>query len=193
LTTEIKQAGNPALAASLRATEEARKELADGKLDEAMRSLNPAVSIDPGNPYAYFYLARVYMQRQDFAQALTFFQRAEINFASNPDWLGATIGNEGICYEEMNQMDKAAAAYRRALAASPNNVIARAGYGRLGEESPDVNGAANPSTPPEAIENSPGDSEVAPPPEEAQPAPPPDVGEDAPDDTNSGKPDPVAH
>lgn len=181
LTAEIKQADNPALAASLRQTEQARQELSDGKLDEALRSLSPAVSIDPGNPFAYFYLGRVYMQRKNFAQALTFFKRAEINFGTNPDWLGATIGNEGICYEEMNQMNDAAAAYRRALAASPNNIIARAGFGRLGEEFSDSTSIANPATPPEAIGNSVPASDVAPPPEEAQPPPPPDVppGEDS--------------
>ncbi|HEX4209154.1 MAG TPA: hypothetical protein VHY56_02080, partial [Candidatus Binataceae bacterium] len=50
LTDQIKHADNPALAASLRATEQARKQLAAGQLDEALRSLGPAVSIDPSNP-----------------------------------------------------------------------------------------------------------------------------------------------
>jgi len=176
LTDEIKQADNPALAASLRATEQARKELADGRLDEAMRSLGPAVSIDPSNPYAYFYLGRVYSARRDFSQALTFFKRAEIGFGSNPQWLGATIGNEGTCYEELNQMSDAADAYRRALAAAPDNLMARAGYGRLGEPFPAANTAADPATPPEAVsDNPPTDESAAPPPEEAQPPPPPDA------------------
>ncbi|HTT74865.1 MAG TPA: tetratricopeptide repeat protein [Candidatus Binataceae bacterium] len=175
LTDEIKHADNPALAASLRQTELAREELAHGKLDEALRSLGPAVSIDPGNPFAYFYLGRTYAQRQNFAQALTFFKRAEIGFASNPEWLGATLGNEGICYEEMDQMSDAAAAYRRALAAAPDNLMARAGSVRLGEEFPDTN-TANPATQPEAVNGSTSDDmETAPPPEEAQPPPPPDA------------------
>jgi hypothetical protein len=187
LTGEIKHADNPALAASLHQTEQARKELADGKLDEALRSLSPAVSIDPSNPFAYFYLGRVYMERKNFAQALTFFKRADINFGTNPAWFGATLSNEGICYEEMNQMSNAAAAYRRALAAAPNNLIARAGLGRLGEEFPDTTTAANPATPPEAIGSSANSSDVAPAPEEAPPPPPPDVppGEDAPADAKT--------
>jgi tetratricopeptide (TPR) repeat protein len=176
LTDEIVHADNPALAASLRATEQARKELADGKLDEALRSLGPAVSIDPSNPFAYFYLGRVYAERKDFSQALTFFKRAEIGFGSNPEWLGATIGNEGTCYEEMNQMSDAAQAYRRALAAAPDNLMARAGFGRVAEEFPDTSRAANPATPPEAVSNNPpADPDTSPPPEEAQPPPPPDA------------------
>jgi tetratricopeptide (TPR) repeat protein len=176
LTDEIKHADNPALAASLRATEQARQELADGQVDEALRSLGPAVSIDPSNPFAYFYLGRVYAERRDFTQALTFFKRAEINFGGNPQWLGATIGNEGTCYEEMNQMSDAADAYRRALAAAPDNLMARAGYGRLGEEFPASSSAADPATPPEAVgDNPPNDLAAAPPPEEAQPPPPPDA------------------
>ena len=175
LTDEIKRADNPALAASLRATEQARKELADGQLDEALRSLGPAVSIDPSNPFAYFYLGRVYAERRDFAQALTFFKRAEIGFGSNPQWLGATIGNEGTCYEEMNQMNEAADAYRRALAAAPDNLMARAGFGRLGEEFPAPNNAADPVTPPEAVSDNPPDDAATAPPEEAQPPPPPDA------------------
>ena len=181
LAAEIKQADNPALAASLRQTEQARRELADGKLDEAMRSLGPAVSIDAGNPYAYFYLGRVYMERKNYDQALIFFKRAEINFRGNSEWLGATLSNEGICYEEMNRMSEAASAYRSALAAAPNNLIARAGSGRLGDEYPDPNTAANPATSPEGI-GSAAASEIPPPPEEAQPPPPPP---DGPDDDSS--------
>ena len=176
LTDEIKHADNPALMASLRQTEQARKELAAGQLDEALRSLNGAVSIDPSNPFAYFYLGRSYAARKDFPQALTFFKRAEVGFGSHPEWLGATMGNEGTCYEELNQMNNAARAYRNALAASPNNLMARTGYGRLGEEFPDTSSAANPATPPEAVsDSSPNAVESSPPPEEAQPPPPPDV------------------
>jgi hypothetical protein len=176
LTDEIKHADNPALMASLRQTEQARKELAAGQLDEALRSLNGAVSIDPSNPFAYFYLGRSYAARKDFPQALTFFKRAEVGFGSHPEWLGATMGNEGTCYEELNQMNNAARAYRNALAASPNNLMARTGYGRLGEEFPDTSSAANPATPPEAVsDTSPNAVESSPPPEEAQPPPPPDV------------------
>jgi hypothetical protein len=176
LTDEIKHADNPALMASLRQTEQARKELAAGNLDEALRSLNGAVSIDPSNPFAYFYLGRSYAARKDFPQALTFFKRAEVGFGSHPEWLGATMGNEGTCYEELNQMNNAARAYRNALAASPNNLMARTGYGRLGEEFPDTSSAANPATPPEAVsDTSTNPVETSPAPEEAQPPPPPDV------------------
>jgi len=171
LTGAIKDADNPAMAASLRQTEQARKQLADGKLDAALRSLGSAVSIDPGNSFGYFYLGRAYMERKNYEQALTFFKRAEIGFGSRPEWLGETIGNEGVCYEEMGQMSDAAKAYHDALASAPNNLMARAGYGRVGDQYPATTAANAPVEPEEASQ--PSSDEVAPPPDVAQPPPPP--------------------
>lgn len=160
LEPEIKQAASPALAASLRLTEEARKQLAAGDTDEAMRMLGRAVSIDSGNPFEYFYLARVYMVRKNYRQALTFLKRAEIGFAARPDWLGETIGYEGTCYEQLGQLSDAQNAYQRALADAPNNLMARIGYGRL----------AGSAGPPAALD--------APPPAAHDESPPPAVAED---------------
>ncbi|MGA2410474.1 MAG: tetratricopeptide repeat protein [Candidatus Binataceae bacterium] len=174
LTSAIKTAAaNPAMAASLRQTEQARRELAEGKFDEALRSLGRAVSIDPGNPFAYFYLGRVYAERNNYQQALTFFKRAEIGFGPLPEWLGETLGNEGECYEEMGQMSDAAKAYHDALGSAPNNLTARAGFGRVGDQYPATT-AANSAIPPEDASTSSSGSEVAPPPEEPAPPPPPD-------------------
>jgi Tetratricopeptide repeat len=131
LADEIKKAETPARAAALRVTEQARVNLAAGRTDEALRDLGRAVSIDPGNPFGYFYLGRVYIARRNYAQALTFFKRAEIGFRARPDWLGESIGFEGACYEELGQFTAAAMTYRRALGAAPNDLRARVGYSRL--------------------------------------------------------------
>ena len=136
LAGEFKKADTPARAAALRVTEQARVDLADGNIDGALRDLGRAVSIDPGNPFEYFYLGRAYLARGNYAQALTFFERAEIGFASRPDWLGETVGFEGACDEELGQMSKAALAYRRALGSAPGNLRARVGYSRLAEYLP---------------------------------------------------------
>ncbi|HYK64529.1 MAG TPA: tetratricopeptide repeat protein, partial [Patescibacteria group bacterium] len=83
----IDTAPNPARAASLRITEHERIELERGHTDDAIRELGRAVSIDPSNSYAYFYLGRAYIARKSYPQALTFFKRAEIGVAANSAWL----------------------------------------------------------------------------------------------------------
>ncbi len=119
LAPEIANAATPALAASLRFTEEARRQLAEKKTDEAIRTLARAVSIDPGNPFEYFLLGRSYVAKGNCQQAMTFFKRAEIGFASRPDWLAETLSREGACYEEAGQLSDAAKAYSQALSAAP--------------------------------------------------------------------------
>ena len=168
LDPEVKKAPTPALAASLRLTEEARRELDGGQNDDALRDLGRAVSIDPANPFEYFYLGRTYLLKKNSQQALTFFKRAEIGFASRPEWLGETIGFEGVCLEELGRMSDAAQEYHRALTAAPNNLMARVGYGRLAASAGPV---GNLDAPPPPV------SSAAPAPYEAAPPPPPRKGE----------------
>jgi TolA-binding protein len=131
LDSEINKAAAPSLAASLRLTESARKRLNDGQVDDAMRELARAISLDPSDAFAYYYLGRAYLARRNYTQALTFFRRAEIGFNGRPGWTGETLSYEGICDEELGKPTEAAEAYKRALAVSPNNFRARVGYGRL--------------------------------------------------------------
>lgn len=132
----IDKTADPALATSLRTTEEARRLIAARHPDEAIRELGRAVSIDASNPYAYFYLGRAWLMKGDYKQALTFLIRAEMGLGSNPQWLGETLGFEGACQEELGRYREAATAYRRALEAAPGNLMARAGYGRLTADLP---------------------------------------------------------
>jgi tetratricopeptide (TPR) repeat protein len=169
LASEIKHAATPARAASLRLTEQAREELADGAGDGALRDLGRAVSIDPGDPFEYYYLGRVYLARKNYTQALTFFQRSELGFAGRPDWLGETLTFEGACDEELGRTPDAAKAYQRAVAAAPDNLRARLGYGRL---SPDLAPATGLDAAPPAMGEAPAPPPVAapgPPPAEAPP------------------------
>ncbi|MEA2678781.1 MAG: Anaphase-promoting complex, cyclosome, subunit 3, partial [Candidatus Binataceae bacterium] len=128
---------------------------------------------DPGNPFEYLYLGRAYIARRNYAQALIFLKRAEIGFASRPDWLGATVGFEGACYEELGQNSDAARAYQRALGTAPNNLTARVGYTRLAAYLPSppaaIDAAAGP--PPERDAAKPAPAEAAPPPPPAPIAP----------------------
>jgi Flp pilus assembly protein TadD len=127
----IDTAPTPARAASLRITEQQRIELDRGHVNDAIRELAHAISIDPSNSYAYFYLGRAYIARKDYGQALTFFKRAEIGVASNSVWLGETYAFEGVCLEQAGKSADAVAAYQKALGASPGNLTARVGVTRL--------------------------------------------------------------
>ena len=168
----IASAPTPARAASLRITEQERVELERGHTDDAIRELAHAISIDPSNSYAYFYLGRAYIARKDYGQALTFFKRAEIGVASNSAWLGETYAFEGVCLEQASKSADAVAAYQKALAASPGNLTARVGVTRLSAFMPASATASAPATNADQAAPNENEPEAAPPPDEA-PAPPP--------------------
>jgi len=175
LTNLIASAPNPARAASLRATEQARKELVGGKTDDAIRDLGTAISIDAGNGYAYLYLGRAYIAKKNYAQAETFLKRAEVSFGADPGWHSEALAFEGVAYEEAGQQQQAVAAYQKALAIAPGNLTARVGATRLADYAPPPVVAA-PSTDGSLIQPPPPS---APPPEappEAAPPPPPPAG-----------------
>jgi Tetratricopeptide repeat len=175
----IDSAPTPARAASLRITEHERVELERGHTDDAIRELEHAISIDPSNSYAYFYLGRAHIARKDYGQALTFFKRAEIGVASNSVWLGETYAFEGVCLEQAGKPADAAAAYQKAVAASPGNLTARVGVTRLAAFMPASASASAPATDP--YQAAPDEPDATPPPDEA-PAPPPPASAPAPPD-----------
>ncbi|MGH7987911.1 MAG: hypothetical protein ACREQX_16735 [Candidatus Binataceae bacterium] len=180
LQPEINAAGTPARAASLRLTEDARQELHGAQVDDALRTLARAVSIDPGNPFEYYFLGRAWMAKQNYEQALTFFRRAELGLGNMPEWLGETISDEGTCYEELDRYDDALNAYRRALGAAPSNLKARVGLSRLGGTLAAETSLAQPPPASAGVPSGPGNEAAAPPPAvsdiapaPAEPAPPP--------------------
>jgi hypothetical protein len=145
LTPLIKAAqSQPTLSASLRAAEQARQALGASRLDDAIRDLGYAVSIDPTDPYAYFYLGRAYMMKKDCPQALAFFGRSEVGLRTVPEWLGEAKSFEGACLEEQGKFAQAATDYKQALDLSPGNLRARAGYGRVSSSLSDANAATSP-------------------------------------------------
>jgi tetratricopeptide (TPR) repeat protein len=157
----IGAAPTPARAASLRITEQQRVELERGHTDDVIRELAHAISIDPSNSYAYFYLGRAYVTRKDYAQAQTFFKRAEIGLASDSAWLGEIYAFEGLSLEESGKSAEAAAAYQKALAAAPGNLTARVGVTRL---SGSVAADANVAPAPDVDQPAPDEAPAPPPP-----------------------------
>ena len=65
-------AAQPALAASLRVTDHAREQILNHHEDDAIQTLTGAMSIDGGDPYAYFYLGRAYLGKKNYDQAIDF-------------------------------------------------------------------------------------------------------------------------
>jgi hypothetical protein len=173
LTPLIDTAPTPARAASLRITEHERVELERGHTDDAIRELAHAISIDPSNSYAYFYLGRAYVARRDYGQAQTFFKRAEIGLAANSAWLGECYAFEGLSLEQSGKSADAAAAYQKALAASPGNLTARVGITRVGAFVPAAASAppTDPAPPADLDQPAPAEPRVPPPPQEAPPPP----------------------
>jgi hypothetical protein len=181
----------PALNASLRFAEQGRKALETSEFDDAIRDLGRAISIDPTDPYAYFYLGRTYMMKKDYPQALAFFGRSEVGLRAVPAWLGEVKSFEGACLEQQGKFPQAAAAYKQALDAAPSNLMARAGYGRLSESVSDANAGNAPPPPPQtdgAALSAPETDLSAPAPPQAAPLPAQSgqSGSDADDDTDSG-------
>ena len=174
----------PALNASLRFVEQGRHAIGASRLDEAIRDLGRAVSIDPTDPYAYFYLGRAYMIKKDYGQALAFFGRSEVGLRTTPAWLGEAKGFEGACLEEQGKFPAAAAAYKQALDIDPGNIMARAGYGRMNESQSAADAAAAPPAAPPSSDSAalpaPNVNMAPPPPSEAgPPAAEPDSNADA--------------
>jgi hypothetical protein len=172
LAPEFKHAATPARTASLRLTEQARQELLKGDANAALQDLGRAVSIDPGNPFEYYYLGRVYLTRHNLVQAATFFQRAELGFAGRPDWLGETLSFEGACDEQLGRAPDAVKAYKRAVALAPGNFRAQAGWGRVAPSTVTVSGLDEPAPPDQADAPPPAAPNPPPAPDES-PAPPP--------------------
>jgi tetratricopeptide (TPR) repeat protein len=156
----IAATADPARAASLRITEQARVALLAGRVDDAIRELSRAVSVDPNDPYAYFYLGRAYIAKNNLVQAITFLKRAEIGFGENPQWLGETLAFEGLAYEQGGHPNAAAGSYQQALQVEPGNLMARVGYTRVAPE------ITEPSRTP--AEGAPEAGEAPPAPEESQ-------------------------
>ena len=122
----------PALAASLRMTDQAREQILNHHEDDAIQTLTGAMSIDGGDPYAYFYLGRAYLEKKKYDQAVTFLSRAENRLGDNPQWLGETLAFEGLANEQAGQTPQAIACYQKALVAVPGDLMARVGLTRLG-------------------------------------------------------------
>ena len=77
---------SPREKASLQLTEEGRQLLAEDKPDQAIRSLEQAISLDPDNGRCYYYLAEAWLQKGNFSEARQFNRLAQNHLNQNKDW-----------------------------------------------------------------------------------------------------------
>ncbi|PYN96229.1 MAG: hypothetical protein DMD91_22290 [Candidatus Rokuibacteriota bacterium] len=103
--------------------------------EDAILAYQRAMAADPRFSWPPSNLARVYINRKDYTQALDWLQKA---VALNPDHLRA-VQNLGWTLNELGRRDEALAIYQRALALDPDDAWTHANIGwallKLGRES----------------------------------------------------------
>jgi len=127
LTARITPDTLPQQAASLRLAEEGRKLLEAGEFQKALTQLEKAISLDSGNPYAYYYLAQAHHQLSQYRQSLGFLDIVEAAFSQEPLWLARVYALEGENYRALGFFDLADRKYLKALALVPSHRVALEG------------------------------------------------------------------
>ncbi len=78
---------SPRAQASLRLTDQGRMFLEDGKTGDAIRMLERAINLDPGNGLNYYYLSEAWLFRGNFKQAEEFNGLARIYLENSQEWM----------------------------------------------------------------------------------------------------------
>lgn len=78
---------NPQIIASSKLVDNARQLRVNGRVEEAIRTLERAIELDAYNGEAFYELALCWQVKKDFRKALNFADRAEQTFAGNPEKL----------------------------------------------------------------------------------------------------------
>jgi len=122
----------PQRAASFRVAAEGYLAWKQGRVQEAEERLERALTLDPRNPFGYFYLAEIRFGEGAFPQALIFLNQAEVLFQGHPYWLSEVYESKGRCHEQLRGTEEAARAYTRALEYNPWNETSMEGLARVG-------------------------------------------------------------
>jgi hypothetical protein len=84
---EPEERPGPRAVASLQMTEQGRELIERKKLDDAIRVLERAVSLNPGNGQNYYYLAEAWLQKRNISQAEEFNSLAGTYLEENQTWM----------------------------------------------------------------------------------------------------------
>jgi len=85
--TPPSQQDSPRALASLRLTEQARGLLESGRVDDAIRTLEHALNVNPSNGQNYYYLAEAWLKKGNLSQANEFNRLAAMYLRDDPDWM----------------------------------------------------------------------------------------------------------
>jgi tetratricopeptide (TPR) repeat protein len=133
LADTIGAATAPNVAAATRLVDAGRTRMAAGDDGAALEQFERAIAIDPGNPYAYYYLAELHFLHRTYDQAIAFADRAaSLSDARAPDWASRAYTLQGNAFEAAGRFADARGAYTRAIQAAPGNLAARVGLARVG-------------------------------------------------------------
>jgi tetratricopeptide (TPR) repeat protein len=78
---------SPRVQASLQLTEQGRLLIEEGQADNAIRVLEQAISLHPGNGQNYYYLAEAWLLKASFKEAQEFNRLAELQLKDDEDWM----------------------------------------------------------------------------------------------------------
>jgi tetratricopeptide (TPR) repeat protein len=77
---------SPRTLASLKLTDQGRQLIEAGQADSAIRVLEQAISLNPGNGQNYYYLAEAWLMKGFAAEARQFNRLAESHLAGTKEW-----------------------------------------------------------------------------------------------------------
>ena len=77
---------SPRALASLELTEQGRRHIEAGQADKAIRVLEQAISLHPGNGQNYYYLAEAWLMKGFAGEARQFNRLAESHLTDDKDW-----------------------------------------------------------------------------------------------------------
>ena len=76
---------DPRLMASVQLTDQGRMLIDQNRLDDAIRTLERAISLSPGNGETYYYMAEAWLAKGSFKQAAEFNRLAKM-YLDNTNW-----------------------------------------------------------------------------------------------------------
>lgn len=106
--------------------EAGRDYLSRGMTDEAEREFRLALEAEPGNQQALAGLGQISVKRGAYADAVQMLERA----TGSSNQMASAFRSLGDAYAALGELDKAATAYRQAVALTPADLDARLGLAR---------------------------------------------------------------